>query len=223
MKARDLNELLDLLDREFAWRFKELTTINSNIRSSPKVGKPMLIRCATALLYAHWEGFIKNVAEAYLYHVSIRRLRYSELSKAFIALSIRSKLLDLEAITQSEKHQDIVEFLLSDLNTTANIPVQGIIKTKSNLNSNLFRDIVFTLGLDYSNFELKEHLIDTQLLAWRNSIAHGQWLYPKESDFDVLFREVLGIIRHFKDQVSNAAALKLYRREAHYKNASDRN
>lgn len=213
MKARDLNGLLDSLDREFAWRFKELTTINSNIKASPPLAKPMLIRCATALLYAHWEGFIKNAAEAYLHYVSIRKLRYYELSKAFIALSIRSKLLNLEANTLSEKHQSIVEFLLADLSDTANIPVQGIIKTKSNLNSILFRDIVFTLGLDYSNYELKEQLIDAQLLASRNSIAHGQWLYLKETDFDILFHEMLKIIRNFKDQVSNAAALKLYRRE----------
>jgi hypothetical protein len=87
------------------------------------------------------------------------------------------------------------------------------IKTKSNLNSLLFRDIVFTLGLDYSIYELKEQLIDAQLLAWRNSIAHGQGLYPKEADFDILFREVLEIIRNFKEQVSNAAAQRLYRRE----------
>jgi hypothetical protein len=72
---------------------------------------------------------------------------------------------------------------------------------------------VICLGLDYSIYELKEQLIDAQLLAWRNSIAHGQELYPKEADFDILFREVLNIIRNFKDQVSNAAALKLYRRE----------
>lgn len=213
MKARDLTEFLDALDDEFAWRFKELTTLNSNIKTSPPVTKPMLIRCATALLYAHWEGFIKNVAEAYLHYVAIRKLQYSELSKAFIALSIRSKLLDLETDTHAEKHQSIVEFLLYDLDTRAKIPIQGTIKTKSNLNSLLFRDIVFTLGLNYSYYELKEQLIDAKLLNWRNSIAHGQGLCPKEADFDILFREILDILRKFKDQVSNAAAQKSYRRE----------
>ena len=192
--------------------FKELMTLRSNIKASSALAKPMLIRCATALLYAHWEGCIKNVAEAYLYYVSVRKLRHSELSKAFIALSIRSKLLALETNALSEKHQSIVEFLLAELGNAARIPVQGIIKTKSNLNSLLFKEIVCTLGLDYSNYELKEQLIDTQLLSWRNSIAHGQGLYPNEAEFDILYREVLEMIRNFKDQVSNAAALKLYRR-----------
>ena len=121
MKARDLNELLDLLDSEFSWRFKELTTLKGKIKSSPPLTKPLLIRCATALLYAHWEGFIKNASEAYLYYVSIRRLRHSELSKAFIALSIRLKLLELESNSLPEKHQSIVAFFLDNLNSTYNI------------------------------------------------------------------------------------------------------
>jgi len=213
MKARVLSELNDLLDREFAWRLKELTTVNSSIKSSAPLAKPMLIRCATALLYAHWEGFIKNASEAYLYFVSCRKLPCSQLNKAFVALTIRSKLVELESSTISEKHNNLVDFLLNDLNSTAHLPFRGIIKTKSNLNSTQFKNIVFTLGLDYSLYELKEHLLDAQLLAWRNNIAHGQELYPKESDFDTLFREVLQMIREFKDQIANAASLKLYCKE----------
>lgn len=64
--------------------------------------------------------------------------------------------------------------------------------------------------LDYAPFELKENLIDQQLLDWRNKIAHGRSLFPSEDDFKVLYDEVSLLLRNFKDQLENAVALKTY-------------
>jgi len=70
--------------------------------------------------------------------------------------------------------------------------------------------MTLTLGLDYAPYELKENLLDAQLLYLRNNIAHGKGLCPTEGEFESLFAEVLGLLRCFKNQIENAAALRLY-------------
>jgi hypothetical protein len=104
--------------------------------------------------------------------------------------------------------------ILSGLTGHARIPIEGVADTGANLNSTRLKRIVLTLGLDYSAYELKEHLIDEKLLNWRNKVAHGKGLYPDEGEFSDLYQEITGLIRHFKDQVQNAAMLRSFVRAA---------
>ena len=47
-----------------------------------------LRRAGVALLYAHWEGFTKEACQAYLEFVVKRKLKYGEMSDAFIITSV---------------------------------------------------------------------------------------------------------------------------------------
>ena len=73
MKIKNLEELEDRIDDEIAWRKKELISIKNDVRSSENKDiseQSRLIRSGIAMLYAHWEGAIKSLAEYYLIYVS---------------------------------------------------------------------------------------------------------------------------------------------------------
>lgn len=70
-KVRTLSDLSDAMDAEFAWRKKELHTVKSAVIANEKTAnRDTYIRSAVAMLYAHWEGFIKNAGTFYLEFVS---------------------------------------------------------------------------------------------------------------------------------------------------------
>ena len=56
MPVRDQTELMNRLDRELAWRKRELTTLAFAVADANPV---TALRAGICLLYAHWEGFIK--------------------------------------------------------------------------------------------------------------------------------------------------------------------
>lgn len=94
MKIRTEDEFQDAVDSETAWRKKELSSISSNIATSKKAAKITALRAGIALLYAHWEGLIKNLATYYLCYVSFQNCRYDELKCNFMALSINKHSTD---------------------------------------------------------------------------------------------------------------------------------
>lgn len=66
MKIRTIDELQDYVDKEMSWRRKELSAVKSNIFAAKEFAKNTALRSGIAMLYAHWEGMIKNIATAYL-------------------------------------------------------------------------------------------------------------------------------------------------------------
>jgi hypothetical protein len=91
---------------------------------------------------------------------------------------------------------------------------RSIIKTQSNLNSVILKEILSTIGIDYSQYELKEKFIDSQLLNIRNTVAHGQDLDLNNTDFEELYREVTNLMVTFKNDVLNGAYLSIYKRKS---------
>src|SRR6266404_7422672 len=131
MKLRTLVQLQDQLDRDHAWRRKELTTIVNYVRSSPEKTQAMAIRAGLLLIYAHWEGFIKYAAECYLNFVAMQGVPLGRLGYSFIALCARKKIFEFEASGKSSQRTELVKYLLGDLSGRARVPYEGIINTQS--------------------------------------------------------------------------------------------
>jgi hypothetical protein len=215
MKVRNREQLVDLLDSELSWRKKELTFIKSNIGSNSANYKTFL-RSGILLLYAHWEGFVKNSCEFYLSYVKYQKLKYIELKENFIALGLKNNLSEFEQTNKSTIHCQLVEFLLNKLNQRANIPNENIIKTGSNLNSSILKEILASIGVDYSDYELKSNLIDLILLKNRNSIAHGQFIELDDIEFSNLHAEIIWIMDDIKTKLINAAVLEEFKTKNNY-------
>jgi hypothetical protein len=113
-------ELDSYLSQEFAWRKKELHELRTPAFLNRNTHRrDACIRGAVALLYAHWEGFIKNVGTAYLEFVFHRRLKYRELPPHFLALSARRLLNEGAATSAIEQHLEVTEFFLNGLDRDA--------------------------------------------------------------------------------------------------------
>ncbi len=211
MRLNTKEDFFDALNEDLAWRKKELTYVKSNIR----VGTPNYktnLRSGVLLLYAHFEGYIKNACENFLKYLKLKRLNYNELKENLLAISIKNELKSFEESNKVTVHCQIVDFILNQLNQRATIPTENIIKTGSNLNSNILREILTSVGIDYSNYELKSNLIDQILLKNRNSIAHGEYVLLDDIEFSDLHREILFIMDDIKDKLTNIVTLEEYKK-----------
>ncbi len=216
MKIRSETELNDFLDTELAWRKKELINLRSFVdkQHGKRTDKTML-RCAVVLLYAQWEGFVKEASKAYLYYVFLLERKYLNLNNNFIALSLKKKLSNLD-ITSFQLYRNTVDFLLIDANLQNNIEPPNIeieVDTQSNLNPKVLKEIVSKLGFDYSLYEAKEKPIIDKLLEMRNKIAHGNKEDIVYADYLILHEGVFEMINILKNQIDNAVSLKQYLRK----------
>lgn len=213
-RLRTVEDLEDRLDQGLAWRKRELSIIRGMVQnqtaSTPK--SEFVIRSGVAMLYAHWEGFIKESSELYAHFVASQRLAYADLSSNFLALAMKKQLHEAEMTSKATRYSKVAEFFLSGLNSQCRISYAQLIDTQANLSSAVLREIVCMLGLSYSYFETKEKLIDERLVSARNHVAHGEHLVPDIEGFLELHQEILTIMEVFRNQISNAAAMGLYRR-----------
>ena len=77
------------------------------------------------------------------------------------------------------------------------------INTKSNLNYQLFENILETLSIDKTKYISKKKQIDESLLDRRNKIAHGEYDIPTKQMFLELFDDIVELISVFKTDIQN--------------------
>ena len=212
MSVRTSEELTGRLAEDLVWRKKELTVLRKLVSTASVDRKDVLIRSLVAILYAHWEGFLKNAAESYLEYVKTRRLPYSELASHFLAYALLSRVRTAAEQRNLGDMIEVVRLLRGDVSEQSRISTDGI--DSGNLSSRVLRSLTTALGLDYSPFESKAVLIDERLLRNRNRIAHGEYLVLDAEDALSLASEILSLMEHFRDEVENAVALSQYKHSA---------
>ncbi|GDX05074.1 MAE_28990/MAE_18760 family HEPN-like nuclease [Buttiauxella sp. A111] len=209
-KIRTLDSFQDYVDSEMAWRIKEVAHLTSTIKSSRSLAQKTMIRASIPLLYAHWEGFIKNSAGKYIEYLSNLRLKYSELEECLIVLGMRKQL---NAIVTTNKHDLISEslrFILSGQSERATLNFDSAIQTESNLKSHVFDNIAKSIGIPVESFTTKYNFIDESLLKRRNCIAHGEYLDVNAQEWENISKETLTLMRNFKNELLNNASTKRY-------------
>jgi hypothetical protein len=170
----------------------------------------VMTRAAVALLYAHWEGFIKAAAEKYLEFVCLQKRKNSELARSMLAIVVRSRLNAAQGAKKIGTHLDVVDFFRGEMDERCTLPYKNAIRTEANLSSTVLLDILTTLGIDFRDYELKTHMIDNQLLAKRNHIAHGSELDVDVEDYLSLHDEISILMDLLRNQIENAAVMGEY-------------
>lgn len=211
-KIRTREQLNDFLDKDISWRKRELSAYRLLLKKNKSgVIQFCLCRGGTALLYAHWEGFIKSAAESYLRFIASQGLSYDELSNNLLAIAIKTKLNDATSSKRIKHYSDLIKFLRTELSTRSKIPWDNTIKTQSNLSSAVLEEIIESLGFDFSLYETKRKFIDEKLVSRRNNIAHGEFLDIDEKEYEILHNEVVSLMDTFRNQIDNSAAMKSFR------------
>lgn len=210
---RTVEDLIGAISYELVWRKKELTELKSLVESHDgKIRQKVLIRSAIALLYAHWEGFVKKASGHYLKYVAFQRADLDKLQINFLVLSARYAS-EAKGVAGFKGGVDLAEFYLGCAGKRANVPYRKVIDTRSNLSSNVLKDILLILGLDDSGFETRMQFIDSNLVSPRNHVAHGEDVDVTAEEYAGLHESVMALIEEFRNKIENAAATRRYLRD----------
>ncbi|MBI9019220.1 MAG: hypothetical protein JEZ07_18365, partial [Phycisphaerae bacterium] len=134
------------------------------------------------------------------YHVNANKtLREINVNIASIALEKKYNIYlnTKNEIKQYLTHGHLLKFIIDNLDTTIELPIKGVIQTKSNLNYTRFRKILMLLAIDESDFKLSKVHIDKHLVDMRNVIAHGNRKEVDEKTFMDIFDKTLELIEKF--------------------------
>jgi MAE_28990/MAE_18760-like HEPN len=210
-KIRTLSQLQERLDAEMSWRIKEIADFKLVAKNQPERSLTFC-RAGIALLYAHWEGFIKATSEAYLNFVVNQGHIYRELKTCFAVFGLKRQLALLSESRKAKPSIDALDFVLAEIDKPARLRSSSAFDTKSNLTSAVFANIAASLDITIAPYETKFNLIDESLVNRRNMVAHGEYLDLKPADFGNLADEVLQMMRDYKIDIQNAASLQDYKR-----------
>lgn len=205
------DEFFDRIDKEKAWRVKELLAFKNQIESLTKnpSNQNVLLRASVPLLYAHWEGFVKTSCETYLKFVSGKRIILNKLQPQFAAIAL-GKQIQSQEMKKISTRTESVKFIVDNLEKPSDIPTNGVIKTKSNLKFEVFEDICFILNIDSKQFETKKATID-DLVDNRNTIAHGNYQKITTAIYSGFHKEVLELLELLRTELDNAVSLEKYK------------
>lgn len=211
MKIRTLEQFYDKVEEEKAWRRKELANLLTQVETSRSSHRTMVLRNAITLLYAHWEGLVKQITKYYLNYVHYQNHSLHELSPNIVALSLKKELNELEQSNKASLHTTFVKSYLDNLQTKANLPYDNGLYTGSNLNSERFLEILCGLGIEQSKYEGSFNLIDEVLLKNRNEIAHGNYVLVDEKRYKEVYNTMTKLMfNFFLLDILNLAATKGY-------------
>ncbi len=192
-------EISDNLDRR---RF-EITNLRRVLLNY--VGKPLestVVRMAIPLLYANWEGYIKEICQLYLEHIERSGTKSRELKADLLGYLWSSSLRPLTGGLNFENKKTIAELALHRMDDCVKFSKsERNINTKANLNFEVLKDIANHLCFNISLLNTyKRHL--NGLVNLRNNIAHGS--FPSSMDY-YIFNEhaesVIGLMEGFENIV----------------------
>ena len=158
------------------------------------------------MLYAHWEGFVKQASQDYLTFVASQRLNYGQLASCFVVFGAKKHLANIVSSRRAMVNIGAVEFFRTCSTERADLALSNAIHTGANLNSDLFANIATSLGVATTHYDSYFNLIDEALLARRNRIAHGEYLDLTADDFRNLANEVVKLLRLYKTDLENLAS-----------------
>lgn len=215
-------QLAEYITNELVWRRSELLEIKKLFEASTHNPRQhdALLRAAVTILYAHWEGFIKQCAMAYICYVAMKKLTYAELAPNFLGIAIKQKMALVLETKSAREYIKFAEFVESELGERSQLDWENAINTESNLSSKVLRNIIDTLGLDYlQSYETRQILIDQKLVGNRNDAAHGDVISNMDKDgfieiYNVIVGEgnTKGLMEQFADQIMNACATYSYKK-----------
>lgn len=205
-KIRTVEQFSNEVDQIKQWRKKELALMKGQIegtRGSTSQQKVNL-RAGHLLLYAHWEGWIKEISKLYLRYINSQRITYSNINNIFLASALKSDILELQESGKSNIHIDFVNKLSEVYSSNTRVSIrEDLIQTYSNLSYGILKDILLRLDMkdvvDRENLDLHEAYIDKELVGRRNAIAHGEYI----DDYDMqAYKEMHYFVINTLDNIS---------------------
>lgn len=125
---------------------------------------------ALPVLYAHWEGFIKEVVSEYIEFVEKQDLQPSQAHPTIFSFAMRKRLKALISSGSIERMTDFASWVISTSTDPVRFEDKSIV-TGGNLSYKNLKDLCDNLRIDVAKLEADKRKIDA-LVNRRNDIAH---------------------------------------------------
>lgn len=215
MPAQTIVQLQEKIDRDLAWRKKEIVAIlRATARAS--AAKQYYCRAGVVMLCAHWEGFLKKAVGLYVKFVFSQELTYAEMSDNFVAISFYDDVVEAAKATYPGAQQHHIK-LSRKIRDAISGPARWKVVTNGNASSEVLSGLMESIGIDgqlgmsAAEWTAAKTFVDSLLLAERHKIAHGEGF---QVDGDV-FRErvdiMLSLCHKISDEIISAAQSEGYR------------
>lgn len=195
--------LVDDLDRSLSWRKYELSTLFLQAKSNTDKIQESLLRACIVMLYAHWEGFIKDATRIYIDNINKQKINLEDLSHRLARLAFSK---DIEEFPKHKKYKTYGDCYGKIINCRKTYKkLTNEIDVKSNLTSKIFKDILYLIDDDENKYKDFFEYIDKVVDA-RNAISHGRQLKSGIAtiiEFDEVHKKINDAIEIFKNAIIN--------------------
>jgi len=203
---REAEDILAQITENLDRRRLEITKLRRVLLTH--TGKPLegtVVNMSVPMLYAHWEGYVKEVCQLYLEHIEISVTTAKQLQPALLGYLWTPKLKPIMGGLSFDRRKVVAECALVDVNHPIRFAdAEKAINTRSNLNFSALEAVANDLCLDISSLMPQKHHLDA-IVQMRNTIAHGanpRTLGP--SDFEQHAAAMLGLMEDFERVVLNS-------------------
>lgn len=210
MKIKTIPQLSASLNDDISWRKREIIELRMQAARKDDVAHKTILRAGVAILYSHWEGFVKSSTEMLLNYVSNQKLKNEELSEAYVVQSFKSHISSLAETKNAGVAIESLRFILTKMDKNSNISPKNYVNTESNLSSEVFDRIAKSVGVDVEKYLHLYPFIDESIVCKRNYIAHGEFMDIDFDEYKRISDRVFDLIRSYKDDVENIAVSKSY-------------
>jgi len=180
---------LEQISADLGWRESELASLKILLvrHDLSKTQHAVLLRASWAMLYAHYEGFVKTALTIFYDEVCKRIGNCGNLPKETRVNALLSVIKKIRQLPAVEMLEEIEEFCNRHHGSSPQFPE---VDTKSNLWPNLLADLL--RGADIQPDIAAKHKFEIQtLVARRNEIAHGRHDLISEIGYYVKYESVV--------------------------------
>lgn len=210
MKLRTPSQFTDKINQNLAHRKRELSSLLNHVSRARIHEVEPVSKAAVCLLYAHWEGFVKYGGTCLANFVAFKGISISALSNGFIAACVQQKLKQVRGTKKISIAREYVELVRHPNAGLGPLKWDSVIETHDNLNMDSLKEILELVGCDDSFYQTKKGVIDSQLVHYRNSIAHTGYSDFDPNDYPRLHAETLALIEKFRDDLEDSVSSRLF-------------
>ena len=205
-----VNDLSDALDEELSWRRREISFLKFAFQSAKFEERQAIGRACHVALYAHWEGFVREAGQLYLFHISFRAKSYKELRPGIFFAANPSVTGPLRsagdnAVLATAELANLMAMQAKKFRNT-----KPEINTRSNLKMEILQEIDCVLGNVGISAIPEKKWLDEKLVGKRNTIAHGKSANVDFAEFEQLVDYVTIWMQGIAGQLTNCALQNAY-------------
>lgn len=202
--------IADCLDRR---RTALTETVRVVAAHKDTVLHPRACAMAIPMLYAHWEGFAKEVLQLYVEFIEKSAVSQREAQASLLAYSWSGSFRKLSSNLSHDKKVELIERFLGSLTEALAFEKrEREIDTKSNLLFEVLEDLARFFCLDISPMRDQSKKLDA-LVNRRNNIAHGgREQKIEDSDIEDYRALVLNLMESLEKVLESAVQASSYRR-----------